>query len=103
MQAILYWVSMEPSCSTLAEFEQLHMTQQHGLLISDSSQAIQVALNAPSSGWHPPTAHHAFRIRHMASNFNTRFKSVEGKRYLISRHSGHNMCANQEGKLHLGE
>ncbi|QHO25023.1 uncharacterized protein DS421_12g377460 [Arachis hypogaea] len=62
-----------------------HVTPQPGILIiSDRSQAIRAALNAPHSGWHPPSAYHAYCIRHMASNFNSRFKSTEGKRYLIN-------------------
>ncbi|XP_025638643.1 uncharacterized protein [Arachis hypogaea] len=54
------------------------------LIISDRSQAIRAALNAPHSRWHLPSAYHAYCIRHMASNFNSKFKSAEGKRYLIN-------------------
>ncbi|XP_057740396.1 uncharacterized protein LOC130957570 [Arachis stenosperma] len=54
------------------------------LIISDRSQAIRATLNAPHSGWHPSSAYHAYCIRHMASNFNSRFKSTEDKRYLIN-------------------
>ncbi|XP_025670680.1 uncharacterized protein [Arachis hypogaea] len=62
-----------------------HMTPQDGLLvISDRSQAIKAALGANDSGWHPPRAFHAYCIRHMAANFMSQFKSVEGKRYLIN-------------------
>ncbi|XP_072078077.1 uncharacterized protein [Arachis hypogaea] len=54
-----------------------HVTPQDGLLvISDRSQAIKAALGADDSGWHPPRAFHAYCIRHMATNFMTRFKSL---------------------------
>ncbi|XP_072061930.1 uncharacterized protein [Arachis hypogaea] len=59
-----------------------HVTPQDGLLvISDRSQAIKAALGADDSG---SRAFHAYCIRHMAANFMSRFKSVEGKRYLIN-------------------
>ncbi|XP_057734864.1 uncharacterized protein LOC130950383 [Arachis stenosperma] len=62
-----------------------HSTPQDGLLvISDRSQSFKAALSFDDSGWHPPRAFHAYCIRHMATNFMTRFKSVEGKRYLIN-------------------
>ncbi|XP_029152475.1 uncharacterized protein [Arachis hypogaea] len=58
-----------------------HVTSQPEILIiSNRSQAIRTVLNAPHSGWHPLSAYHAYCIRHMASNFNSRFKSTEGKR-----------------------
>ncbi|XP_016178595.1 uncharacterized protein LOC107621064 [Arachis ipaensis] len=62
----------------------ISVAQDGILIISDRSQAIRAALNAPHNGWHPPSAYHAYRIRYMASNFNSRFKSTEGKRYLIN-------------------
>ncbi|XP_016185451.1 uncharacterized protein LOC107627101 [Arachis ipaensis] len=62
-----------------------HVTLQDGLLvISDRSQAIKVVLSAEDSGWTPPRAYHAYCIGHMAANFMTRFKSAEGKKYLIN-------------------
>ncbi|RYR57409.1 hypothetical protein Ahy_A05g023138 [Arachis hypogaea] len=62
-----------------------HVTPQPGIMIiSDRSQAIRAALNAPHSGWHLPSAYHAYYIWYMVSNFNFRFKSAEGKRYLIN-------------------
>ncbi|RYR57331.1 hypothetical protein Ahy_A05g023061 [Arachis hypogaea] len=54
------------------------------LIISDRSHVIHTTLNAPHSGWHPPSAYHAYCIRHMTLNFNLRFKSAEGKSYLIN-------------------
>ncbi|RYR26554.1 hypothetical protein Ahy_B02g060803 [Arachis hypogaea] len=53
-------------------------------VISDRFQVIHASLNAPNSGWHSLTAHHAYCIHHMGSNFNTIFKFVEDKRYLIN-------------------
>nr|XP_029145228.1 uncharacterized protein LOC114924537 [Arachis hypogaea] len=62
-----------------------HVTPQDGLpVISDRSQAIKAALSTDDSGLSPPRAYHAYCIRHMAANFMTRFKSAEGKRYLIN-------------------
>ncbi|XP_016186373.1 uncharacterized protein LOC107628078 [Arachis ipaensis] len=62
-----------------------HVTSQDGLLvISDRSQAIKAALSSDDSDWHPSRAFYAYCIRHMAVNFMARFKSVEGKRYLIN-------------------
>ncbi|XP_057730564.1 uncharacterized protein LOC130945886 [Arachis stenosperma] len=62
-----------------------HVPPQDSLLvISDRSQAIKAALSSYDSGWYPPRAFHAYCIRHMAANFMTRFKSAEGKRYLIN-------------------
>ncbi|XP_016165251.1 uncharacterized protein LOC107607867 [Arachis ipaensis] len=62
-----------------------HVTPQDSLLvISDRSQAIKAALSSDDGGWHPSRAYHAYCIRHMAANFMTRFKSAEGKRYLIN-------------------
>ncbi|XP_072084705.1 uncharacterized protein [Arachis hypogaea] len=62
-----------------------HVTPQPGILIiSDRSQAIRTTINAPHSGWHPPSAYHVYCIRQMASNFNLWFKSAEGKGYLVN-------------------
>ncbi|XP_057734846.1 uncharacterized protein LOC130950361 [Arachis stenosperma] len=62
-----------------------HVTPNPGILIiSDRSQAIRTAINASHSGWRPPSAYHVYCIRHMASNFNLRFKSAEGKGYLVN-------------------
>ncbi|XP_025617319.1 uncharacterized protein [Arachis hypogaea] len=62
-----------------------HITPQDGLLvISERSQAIKASLSSDDSGWHPPRVFHAYCIRHMAVNFMSRFKLVEGKRYLIN-------------------
>ncbi|XP_072088183.1 uncharacterized protein [Arachis hypogaea] len=62
-----------------------HVTPQDGLLvISDRSQAIKAAVSSDDSGWHPPRAYHAYYIRHVTTNFMTRFKSAEDKRYLIN-------------------
>ncbi|XP_025608088.1 uncharacterized protein [Arachis hypogaea] len=62
-----------------------HVIPQEGLLIiSDRSQAIKAPLKADDSGWQPLRVFHAYCIRHMAANFMSHFKSVEGKRYLIN-------------------
>ncbi|XP_072058307.1 uncharacterized protein [Arachis hypogaea] len=54
------------------------------LIISDRSRAICTAINAPHSGWHPPSEYHVYCIRNMASNFNLWFKLAEGKGYLVN-------------------
>ncbi|RYR02537.1 hypothetical protein Ahy_B06g081335 [Arachis hypogaea] len=54
------------------------------LMIFDRSQAIKATLRADDSGWQPPRAFHTYCIRHIAANFMSRFKSNEGKRYLIN-------------------
>ena len=54
------------------------------LIISNRYAAIKVALNAESSGRHPPLAHYAYCIRHIVSNFVVTFKSKDAKRILMN-------------------
>ncbi|XP_057738164.1 uncharacterized protein LOC130955342 isoform X1 [Arachis stenosperma] len=61
------------------------VTPQPGILvISDNHPAIQAALNAEGSGWHPPSAYRAFCIRHLAANFALNFKSKDARRALVN-------------------
>ena len=51
------------------------MTRRKGLcLISDRHPGIITDVNDTHSGWTEPNAYHRFCMRHLASNFNTRFK-----------------------------
>ena len=51
------------------------VTQRKGLcLISDRHPGIIAAVNETYSGWTQPDACHRFCMRHLASNFNTKFK-----------------------------
>lgn len=67
-----------------------HVTQQQGLcLISDRHASILEAVRNPHLGWQPPHAYHVFCIRHIASNFNSRFKNVVLKKHLINTGTFH--------------
>ncbi|XP_015935295.1 uncharacterized protein LOC107461319 [Arachis duranensis] len=60
-----------------------HVTPQKCILvISDRHNGIEVALEAPDSGWLPPRAYRAFCIHHVAANFNLSFKGQDARRLL---------------------
>jgi transposase-like protein len=60
-----------------------HVTQKQGIcLISDRHAGIKAAV-AASSAWKPPNAYHVYCIRHIASNFNHKFKNTKLKEQLI--------------------
>lgn len=62
----------------------LHVTQRKGIcLISDRHRSIISAVGNPHLGWQPPDAYHVFCIRHIASNFNHRFKNGKLKEQLL--------------------
>ncbi|XP_027348091.1 uncharacterized protein LOC113859546 [Abrus precatorius] len=62
----------------------LHVTDKSGIcLISDRHQSIKGAVSNPHIGWQPPNAYHVYCIRHIASNFNHRFKNIALKKDLI--------------------
>ncbi|XP_027336945.1 uncharacterized protein LOC113850565 [Abrus precatorius] len=62
----------------------LHVTDRAGIcLISDRHQSIKGAVSNPHIGWQPPNAYHVYCIRHIASNFNHRFKNIALKKELI--------------------
>ena len=64
-------------------FIRMYVTNKVGLcLIFDRHQSIISAVGE-MIGWQPPNAYHVFCIRHVASNFNTRFKDKELKRKFI--------------------
>ena len=51
------------------------VTQRKGLcLIFDRHPGIIAVVNDTYSGWIEPDVYHRFFMRHLASNFNTRFK-----------------------------
>src|ERR1044072_160827 len=60
-----------------------HVTQKQGIcLISGRHSGIKAAV-AASSAWKPPNAYHVYCIRHIASNFNHKFKNTKLKEQLI--------------------
>nr|KYP35429.1 hypothetical protein KK1_043531 [Cajanus cajan] len=62
----------------------LHVTNKEGIcLISDRHRSIKSAIENEAIGWRPPNAYHKYCIRHIASNFNTRFKDVKLKQKLV--------------------
>ncbi|XP_057448790.1 uncharacterized protein LOC130740265 [Lotus japonicus] len=63
----------------------VHVTRKQGIcLISDRHARILSAVGNPSNGWQPPNAYHVYCIRHVASNFNTRFHNTQQKNELIN-------------------
>ncbi|KAK4283766.1 hypothetical protein QN277_000686 [Acacia crassicarpa] len=62
----------------------LYVTNTVGLcLIYDRHTSIISVVANESLGWQPPNAYHVFCIRHVASNFNTRFKDKRLKKKLM--------------------
>ncbi|XP_027362556.1 uncharacterized protein LOC113870158 [Abrus precatorius] len=62
----------------------LNVTDKTGIcLISDRHQSIKSAVSNPHIGWQPPNAYHVYCIRHIASNFNRRFKNSAMKSMLM--------------------
>ena len=62
----------------------LHVTNRSGIcLISDRHQSIKSAVANQHLGWQPPQAYHVYCIRHIASNFNHRFKNKKLKQDLL--------------------
>ncbi|XP_025640953.1 uncharacterized protein [Arachis hypogaea] len=60
---------------------QRHVTPQPGILvISDRHNDIKAALEAPDSGWLPPSAYRTC-IRHVAANFTLNFKGKDAKSF----------------------
>ncbi|KAF7813922.1 uncharacterized protein G2W53_034898 [Senna tora] len=51
-------------------------------LISDRSTRCLAAVEDEAVGWQPPLGHHVYCIRHVASNFNTKFRSNPLKKLL---------------------
>ena len=60
-----------------------YVTQKQGIcLISDRHVSIKSAVgNAPA--WQPPQAYHVYCVRHIASNFNHKFKNVTLKQEIL--------------------
>ncbi|XP_027338016.1 putative pentatricopeptide repeat-containing protein At1g74400 [Abrus precatorius] len=52
-------------------------------MVLDRHQSIKGAVSNPHIGWQPPNAYHVYCIRHIASNFNHRFKNIALKKDLI--------------------
>jgi len=53
-------------------------------LITDRGKAILSALQSPNIAWEEDGLSSVFWIRHIASNFNKKFKNTELKRQLIN-------------------
>ncbi|KAJ9675204.1 hypothetical protein PVL29_024234 [Vitis rotundifolia] len=52
------------------------VTQREGIcLISNRHAGIQAAIRDPSVGWNPPYAQHRYCLRHVASNFNDKYRN----------------------------
>uniref|UniRef100_A0A803N029 TRASH domain-containing protein n=1 Tax=Chenopodium quinoa TaxID=63459 RepID=A0A803N029_CHEQI len=59
------------------------ITQREGLcVISDRHASILKIMTALGNGWEEPHAHHRFCIRHLASDFNSKFKNAHLKNLL---------------------
>ncbi|XP_027338388.1 uncharacterized protein LOC113852360 [Abrus precatorius] len=59
------------------------LLQVDGTFLYDRHQSIKGAVSNPHIGWQPPNAYHVYCIRHIASNFNHRFKNIALKKDLI--------------------
>ncbi|XP_015932909.1 uncharacterized protein LOC107459209 [Arachis duranensis] len=53
-------------------------------LVEDRYNGIKTVLEAPDSGWLPPTAYRAFCIRHVVGNFTLTFKGKDARRLLVN-------------------
>ncbi|XP_061349170.1 uncharacterized protein LOC133294501 [Gastrolobium bilobum] len=61
----------------------IHVTQKEGIyLVTDRHAGILTAVNNEHLGWQPPKAYHVFCLRHVASNFNHKFKNILLKKQL---------------------
>ena len=61
-----------------------YVTRKQGLcLISDRHASIKRAVANQNLGWQPPYAYHVYCIRHIASNFNHKFKNTKLKQDLL--------------------
>lgn len=62
-----------------------HVTMKQGLcLISDRHRSILSVVRNEALGWQAPWGYHKFCIRHIGSNFNTKFKNEKLKKLLKS-------------------
>ena len=60
-----------------------HVTDKDGIcLISDRHASIKAAVANEALGWQPPHAYHVYCVRHIASNFNHKFKNGKQKEML---------------------
>ena len=62
----------------------VHVTDKQRIcLISDRHRSIKSAVDNAVIGWSQPNAYHVYCIRHIASNFNHRFKNTKQKQMLV--------------------
>ncbi|XP_038896617.1 uncharacterized protein LOC120084878 [Benincasa hispida] len=67
-----------------------YVTQREGIyLISDRYKGILAAINNEEIGWNEPRAYHRYCLRHVASNFNTRYKSKQLKNLVFKAGNQH--------------
>ena len=73
-----------PAWSWFLSHLRVHVTDKEGIcLISDRHRSIKSAIDNESIGWSRPQAYHVYCIRHIASNFNHRFKNAKQKSQLV--------------------
>ncbi|KAH1199169.1 hypothetical protein GmHk_18G052595 [Glycine max] len=70
-----------------------HVTDKNGIcLISDRHASIKSVVANEALGWQPPHAYHVYCVRHIASNFNHKFKN--GKQKEMLKKLGYTPCKN---------
>ena len=62
----------------------LHVTNKVGVcLIPDRHRSIKSTIDNEHIGWSRPNVYHVYYIRHIANNFNHRFKNKKQKQMLV--------------------
>ena len=60
-----------------------HVIDKNGIcLVSDRHASIKSAVANEALGWQPPYAYHDYCVRHIARNFNHKFKNEKQKEML---------------------
>ena len=73
-----------PAWSWFLSNIRMHVTDKQGIcLISDRHRSIKSAIDNEAIGWSRPHAYHVYCIRHIANNFNYRFKNMKQKQQLV--------------------
>ncbi|XP_061352681.1 uncharacterized protein LOC133297529 [Gastrolobium bilobum] len=81
--AIVEGETLEAWTWFLANIRQ-HVTQKQGIcFISNQHQSIESVVANEHLGWQPPHAYHVYCIRHIANNFDNKFKNVKLKNDLF--------------------
>ena len=67
-----------------------HVTQRDGIcLIYDRHEGIELASQNVKVGWTPPCAHYRYCLRHMANNFNEKYRNKVLKDLVYKARSQH--------------